>query len=624
MQRVIIAGATVCCPVSKRHTKHSAVYNEMLIAIEDDIIGGWVARQDKVAIRFLGRARDASCHVTQRCSYPRPTTYFRIIIFHNFIKMHEQSSNNGSKRRRLDADQDVSTLTPGTALQPRGRSGSSSAGPHTGAGSQLHQVPASNNVLLPSNHEPDFTKFPSISEWIARLSQDDLQGLLADAAARHQDVFHALQTKSQILESTREQSKLRLEEQLMDTFCSGWRTRDISGSTSTPALVTEQAVVLEETGEEDEEEDYPEFATYPAEVKQLLVGNVEGATSRIAQLVDKMAGTIRHNSLYKTKAVALVAFFNIAECLIGSSGTPTTYAREDIMAQGYCNKALKISRYFDEKEAFEYLRDEIYTVELWECLFASLKTGPIKMLISKMHLIILDLRSRACKAPASKEVNSESQLRVKDHLVDTFHPGRHLPGTSTPTTTPAIASQQAVVQVHKPRVSEESKHLLQLERYANEIDHLLEEKWKHLRPIKLLDKVGLATESFFEIVDRVANSAVYTSSSLTKSVALLGLFRFAEILTGSSSLLASHVQGVVMDGRFDDKVLEVSRRLDAEEAVAFVYNKKWMKFLEGCFKEKDFVPTQSSSIIVFQMKSVISDLKRRALVIETTELQGNS
>jgi hypothetical protein len=564
--------------------------------------------------------------------------------------MHEQSSNNVLKRRRLDADQDVSTSTPGAALQPRGRSRSSSAGPHTVAGSQLHQVPAFSNVLLPSNQESDFTKFPSISEWIAQLSQDDLQGLLADAAARHQDVFHALQTKSQELESTREKSKLRLEEQLMDTFCSGWRNTsgstsapapvteqavNTSGSTSTPAPVTEQAVVLEGHREEDEEEDYPEFATYPAEVKQLLVrqwtdlspveefSKVEAATLRIVQLVDKMAGTIRQNSSYKTKTVALVALFNIAECLIGSSGTPATYVRDDTLANGFCNKALNISRYFDEKEASAFLQDESYTVDLWECFSDSFNTGSRKVMIFRMHSIILDLKTRAQQAPASKNVNSESQLRVKDHLMDTFNPGRHLSGTSTPTSTRAIATEQAVVQVQKHRVSEERKHLLQLERYANEIDHLLEEKWKHLRAIKLLDKVGSATDNSFEIVDKVANSAVYTSSTLTKSVALLGLFRFAEILTGSSSLLASHVRGVVMDGRFDDKVLEVSRRLDAEEAVAFVYNKKWMKFLEGCFKEKDFVPTQSSSIIVFQMKSVISDLKRRALVMETTELQGN-
>jgi hypothetical protein len=88
-------------------------------------------------------------------------------------------------------------------------------------------------------------------------------------------VFLALQTKSQELESTRGQSKLRLEEHLMDTFCSGWRTRNTSGSISRPAPVTEQAVVLQETGEEDdekEEEYYPDFGTYPAEVPQLFVG----------------------------------------------------------------------------------------------------------------------------------------------------------------------------------------------------------------------------------------------------------------------------------------------------------------------------------------------------------------
>jgi hypothetical protein len=56
-------------------------------------------------------------------------------------------------------------------------------------------------------------------------------------------------------------------------------------------------------------------------------------------------------------------------------------------------------------------------------------------MISKMHFIILDLRTRANQAPASKKVNSESQLRVKDHLMDTFYPGRHLPGTSTHTST---------------------------------------------------------------------------------------------------------------------------------------------------------------------------------------------
>jgi hypothetical protein len=174
--------------------------------------------------------------------------------------------------------------------------------------------------------------------------------------------------------------------------------------------------------------------------------------------------------------------------------------------------------------------------------------------------------------------------------------------------------------VQKHNASKERKHLLQLERYANEIDHLLDEKWKHLKAIKLLDKVGPATDNFFEIVDEVASSAVYTTSSLTKSVALLGLFRFAEILTGSSSLLAGHVRAVVMDGRFHDKVLEVSRRLDAGEAVAFVHNKKWMKYSEDRFK--DFVPTQSGGTIVTQMKSVISDLKQRALVMKTTELQS--
>jgi hypothetical protein len=158
---------------------------------------------------------------------------------------------------------------------------------------------------------------------------------------------------------------------------------------------------------------------------------VNAATLRIAQIVDKIAGKIRQNSSYKTKAVALVALFNIAECLLKSSVEPTIYARNDIMAHGFCNKALNISRYFDEEEASAFLQDESYTVELWECLFDFFNTGPRKMMISKTHFIILDLRTRANQAPASKKVNSESQLRVKDHLMDTFYPGRHLPGTST-------------------------------------------------------------------------------------------------------------------------------------------------------------------------------------------------
>jgi hypothetical protein len=50
MQRVIIAGATVCSAVSLRHTKDSAVHGEKQFG--GFYIRGWVACQDKVAIRF--------------------------------------------------------------------------------------------------------------------------------------------------------------------------------------------------------------------------------------------------------------------------------------------------------------------------------------------------------------------------------------------------------------------------------------------------------------------------------------------------------------------------------------------------------------------------------------------
>jgi hypothetical protein len=335
--------------------------------------------------------------------------------------MTGQRGKNSHKRRRQDSDQDVSTPIPGAALQPRGRHESSSV-PHAVLDPQFNHVPTSNTVLSPFGGRPDPAEISSISDWITQLTHDDLQGLLADAAARHQDVFTALETKSREADLARRGSRLRIEKHLMDSFYPDLPFRETSRSASSRTPATEQAVVLEETpdnydneDEEDEEEqDDPELRGYPAELQHILLSKWEylsppdrlekvgTASEEIVKIIDKIVNAARYTRSYETKAMALLASFRIAEVLTESCTMFVNHVRAEILRCGYHEKVTDMSRCLITREVISLIQDELFMEYLSGIFSDSSNSQSGNMMVFQIKSIILDLKSRARQALASR------------------------------------------------------------------------------------------------------------------------------------------------------------------------------------------------------------------------------
>jgi hypothetical protein len=335
--------------------------------------------------------------------------------------MTGQRGNDSHKRRRLDPDQDRLTPIPSTALQSRDRREPSSTGPHTLPGCRLNPESAPNNKLLPFNQRPDPIKSRSISDWITQLTHDDLQGLLADAAARHQDVFTALETKSRKADLAQRGSRLRVERHLMDSFYPDLPSHETSRSASSRTPDTEQAVVLEEIPDdhddedEEDEEDDPDPRDYPAEVRHILLSKWEylsppdrlekvgTASEEIIKIIVKIVNRARYTHSYHTKLMALLASLRIAEILTESGTVFANHVRVQILKSGFHEKVLGTSRCFTTKEVVSFVQDEVLMEYLSDIFGDSINSQSGGTMISQMNSIIADLKSRAKQALASRK-----------------------------------------------------------------------------------------------------------------------------------------------------------------------------------------------------------------------------
>lgn len=225
MQLVIIAGSTVYCAVSTRHTKNMAVHNKKHVH-------RWSVAEVGSSVRFR------VAYETRPFASPRALTQI-----HHFFSNHcfaivtnddaRSTIHNNRKRRRQDSDQDLSTPAPSAMSQFRGSREPSAARSDTILDPGFDQVPASNDVYPPSDHRPDPANLSYIAECITQLSHDDVQQLLAEAAVRHQDVFATLETKSEEAKFTRQEDKARIERHLVITYSPDQYYHDTSRAIST-------------------------------------------------------------------------------------------------------------------------------------------------------------------------------------------------------------------------------------------------------------------------------------------------------------------------------------------------------------------------------------------------------
>jgi len=301
---------------------------------------------------------------------------------------------------------------PGAVLSPRGRYEHFSSGTDAILDSRSSHAPVSNNVLSSSAHRPDPAKFSYISGWIAKLSHDDLQQLLADAAVRHQDVFAALETKSEEAELTQRKDKFRIEMRLMTPYNSDRFLQDTTRSTSTRAPVTEQAVVLENSDEEEEDEDL-EFGDYAMDVNDILekkwahlrspeqLNKVNVATDDIMAIVDGIINLAGHNNEYTPKATSLLNLFVVAEALTESSTTLANLVQTEVMKRGFYDKVLDMTTRLNIEETIRFVQNDVCEAYLSDIFGESFITQSSSLIIAHMRSIILDLRSWARQAMES-------------------------------------------------------------------------------------------------------------------------------------------------------------------------------------------------------------------------------
>ena len=327
----------------------------------------------------------------------------------------DQTSKNSRKRSRQDSDQDISTSTPGTALQPRDESGPPSAGPHTVPSIHLHSGPNPNSVISSLNGKPDPTEFASISEWITQLSHDEVQQLLADAAARHKDVYLTLQASFLKLELTRRNDKLRIEKDMMNTFYPSRNLHNTSQFTSTRAPTTEQAIILARSTQEQEEKE-PDFGSCPTQVQQILdqswehldhpdrAEKVGEVTDHILELVNEILKKIGNHSTYQAKATALLRIFRIAEVLTESSTPLANHVRGEIMYCGFSDRVLGMVRRLNTVDAILFLRNQHYTEYLLEDIFEKrVLSSSSSTIVAHIKSIILDFKSEEWRTIVLKE-----------------------------------------------------------------------------------------------------------------------------------------------------------------------------------------------------------------------------
>lgn len=333
--------------------------------------------------------------------------------------MYGQRSNNSHKRRRRNSDQDTSTSPPVVASQPGSRRGPPSTGPQPIPAFQSYPLPVSNNTFPSHKQGPDPSRLSSISEWITKLSHEDVEQLLADAAARHADVSQALESRFQDVNLPQLESQLRLQKQLMNTFYPDLPVPDASRSTYIQAFATEEVVDLQETYEQREEEGGEEDdddLDFPTQVENLLdqnwlqlddVGHCakEEATKReFEYIVNTMIDATGLDSSYDTKAHTLRTLFRIAEILIQSCDTAAIVIRVEIL--WFHERVLDLSRRFDDKEAYAFVRDGDYMGFL-EGFFNRRYVGdPKRAIVSQMKSIMVDLRLRATRARMSLTLES--------------------------------------------------------------------------------------------------------------------------------------------------------------------------------------------------------------------------
>lgn len=243
-----------------------------------------------------------------------------------------------------------------------------------------------------------------ISGWIAKLSHDDVQQLLADAAVRHQDVFAALETKSEEAELTQRKDKFRIEMRLMNSYNSDRLLQDTTRSTSTRAPATEQAVVLDNSDEEEEDEDL-EFGDYSIEVNHILeykwahlssleqLNKVNAATDDIMAIVDGIINSAGHNNDYTPKATSLLNLFVVAEALTESSTMLADHVRNEMMDRGFYEKVLGTVHSLDLLQTTRFLQDQVCSSYLGVIFNESFISPSSSLIISRMRSIIHELKS---------------------------------------------------------------------------------------------------------------------------------------------------------------------------------------------------------------------------------------
>lgn len=242
-------------------------------------------------------------------------------------------------------------------------------------------------------------KCASISEWITQLSPDGVQQLLADAAARHQDVLAALQNKSQEAELTRQADKVRIERHLMNTYAPDQYLHDMSRPPSTQLVAVEQSV--DKPNEEGEDNEL-KFGPYASEVQYVLDEKwahiklhrrpykIAHATNDIMAIVDDgIISKVGYDSDYNIKATAVLDLFAVAEALTWSSTEFAHYVRIMITKRGFYDKVLCMVHRLDPMEQTWFLQNAAdYLSNIFSESFSSKSS---RVIINQMKGIISDL-----------------------------------------------------------------------------------------------------------------------------------------------------------------------------------------------------------------------------------------
>jgi hypothetical protein len=320
--------------------------------------------------------------------------------------------SNSHKRRRVDLNRDTSTSTSVAASNKRG---SSSTGPHLLPGSRSKSLPVSKHALPPPNQRPSPSKFLYIPEWITRLSHEDVEQLLAEAAARHEDVFQALKSKFRDDNLPQLENQLRIQKQLINTFYPRRLVPDASLRTHIQALKAEEVVDLQETNDEEEDEeseDEQDDLDPPTQVENLLDQNwllpndgaqcADGKATieRFVRIFNTTVDAIGPDSTYDNKAYTLRTLCKIAEILIQSSSTAALVVRKEVFGEyrWFHGRAMQLLRQLDDLEAYRFMCNQEYVLDLEDLFAERLISDPDDAVVLQLRSIIMELRTRAARA----------------------------------------------------------------------------------------------------------------------------------------------------------------------------------------------------------------------------------